>query len=378
LRHWVFGAGAAQVLLSASLLGAVAVLLDQPPEVAILLGLLFSLSSTAVVIQWMTDHHLLSQPHGMASFSILMFQDLAVVPILIMTGLLAHSAIPNWLGLMSMVLFKSVAAILLIYLVGRRLFRPCFKALAREHQPSTFVALVLLSTLGVAGLTEWAGLSMALGAFLAGLGPVAVAAGEPEIVAAAEAAGAMAVLTDPDLPSGSDRIHAALADLDPEGNFDPIINLQGDMPTLNPALIRQALAALEDAPDAALSTLVSPSTDAAERADPNVVKAVVSWPDDGAGGATTGRCLYFTRADAPTGAGPIQRHVGHYVWRRSALARFVAAAPSPLELREKLEQLRALELGMTIVARAVDEFPKGVDTPEHLESARAWYLEQAK
>ena len=169
LRHWVFGAGTAQVLLSASLLGAVAVLLDQPPEVAILLGLLFSLSSTAVVIQWMTDHHLLSQPHGMASFSILMFQDLAVVPILIMTGLLAHGATPNWLGLMSMVLFKSVAAILLIYLVGRRLFRPCFKALAREHQPSTFVALVLLSTLGVAGLTEWAGLSMALGAFLAGL-----------------------------------------------------------------------------------------------------------------------------------------------------------------------------------------------------------------
>jgi 3-deoxy-manno-octulosonate cytidylyltransferase (CMP-KDO synthetase) len=215
-------------------------------------------------------------------------------------------------------------------------------------------------------------------ALLAGLGPVAVAAGEPEIVAAAEAAGAMAVLTDPDLPSGSDRIHAALADLDPEGNFDPIINLQGDMPTLNPVLIQQALAALKDAPDAALSTLVSPSTDPAERADPNVVKAVVSWPDDGAGGATTGRCLYFTRADAPTGPGPIQRHVGLYVWRRSALARFVAAAPSPLELREKLEQLRALELGMTIVARAVDEFPKGVDTPEHLESARAWYQEQAK
>ena len=161
LRHWVFGAGTAQVLLSASLLGAVAVLLDQPPEVAILLGLLFSLSSTAVVIQWMTDHHLLSQPHGLASFSILMFQDLAVVPILIMTGLLAHGATPNWLGLMTLVLFKSVAAILLIYIVGRRLFRPCFKTLAREHQPSTFVALVLLSTLGVAGLTELAGLLLA-------------------------------------------------------------------------------------------------------------------------------------------------------------------------------------------------------------------------
>lgn len=214
-------------------------------------------------------------------------------------------------------------------------------------------------------------------ALLANLGPVAVAAGETEIVAAAQEAGAMAVLTDPDLPSGSDRIHAALAELDPDGHYDPIINLQGDMPTLNPALIQEAVAALADAPEAALSTLVSPSTDAAERADPNVVKAVVSWPAEAEGGATTGRCLYFTRADAPSGAGPIQRHVGLYVWRRRALARFVAAAPSPLEVREKLEQLRALELGMTIVARAVDEFPKGVDTPEHLEGARAWYQEQA-
>jgi 3-deoxy-manno-octulosonate cytidylyltransferase (CMP-KDO synthetase) len=214
-------------------------------------------------------------------------------------------------------------------------------------------------------------------ALLAGLGPVAVGAGEPEIVAAAQAAGAMAVLTDPDLPSGSDRIHAALAQLDPQGRFDPIINLQGDMPTLNPSLIQEALAALEDAPEAALSTLVSPSTDPGERADPNVVKAIVSWPHQSTTGSTTGRCLYFTRADAPAGPGPIQRHIGLYVWRRAALDRFVAAPPSPLELREKLEQLRALELGMTIVARAVGEFPKGVDTPEHLEGARAWYQEQA-
>jgi 3-deoxy-manno-octulosonate cytidylyltransferase (CMP-KDO synthetase) len=163
-----------------------------------------------------------------------------------------------------------------------------------------------------------------------------------------------------------------LLELDPEGKFDPIINLQGDMPTFDPALLTVALAALEAFPDADLATLVSPSSDPTERADPNLVKAIVSLE----AGATQGRCLYFTRADAPTGAGPIMRHVGLYVWRRAALARFVDTPPSPLELREKLEQLRALEMGMTIVAGVVDDFPKGVDTAEHLESARHWYREQ--
>jgi 3-deoxy-manno-octulosonate cytidylyltransferase (CMP-KDO synthetase) len=210
-------------------------------------------------------------------------------------------------------------------------------------------------------------------ALLAGLGPVAVAAGDVEILGPARESGARAVLTDPDLPSGSDRIFAALSELDPDGQFDPIINLQGDMPTFDPALLQVALAALADDPDADLSTLVSPSQDPIERADPNVVKAIVSMPE----GATTGRGLYFTRADAPYGEGPIFRHVGLYVWRRAALARFIAAPPSPLERREKLEQLRALELGMKIAVRSVVEFPKGVDTPEHLESARAWFKEQA-
>jgi 3-deoxy-manno-octulosonate cytidylyltransferase (CMP-KDO synthetase) len=208
---------------------------------------------------------------------------------------------------------------------------------------------------------------------LANLGQVAVAAGDEAILAPARQAGALAVLTDPDLPSGSDRIYAALLELDPQGNFDPIINLQGDMPTLDPTLLSAALAALDTYPDADLATLVSPSSDPIERADPNLVKAIVSLE----AGATRGRCLYFTRADAPTGAGPVMRHVGLYVWRRAALARFVAAPPSPLEVREKLEQLRALEMGMTIVAGVVDDFPKGVDTTEHLESARAWYREQS-
>jgi 3-deoxy-manno-octulosonate cytidylyltransferase (CMP-KDO synthetase) len=198
-------------------------------------------------------------------------------------------------------------------------------------------------------------------------GPVAVAAGEPEIVAAAESAGARGVLTDPELPSGSDRIHAALATLDPAGVYDPIVNLQGDMPTIDPSVIATALAALRAAPEADLATLVSPSADPADRADPNVVKAIVAW--DAADIA--GRCLYFTRADAPTGEGPVLCHVGLYVWRRAALARFVAAPPSPLEIRERLEQLRALELGMQVVTGVVADFPKGVDTPEHLETARA-------
>jgi 3-deoxy-manno-octulosonate cytidylyltransferase (CMP-KDO synthetase) len=209
-------------------------------------------------------------------------------------------------------------------------------------------------------------------AHLAGLGAVAVAAGDAAILGPAREAGALAVLTDPDLPSGSDRIYAALLELDPQGQFDPIINLQGDMPTFDPALLTTALSTLDAYPDADLATLVSPSNADADKTDPDLVKAIVSV----APGLASGRCLYFTRANAPWGQGSILRHVGLYVWRRAALARFVAAPPSPLERREKLEQLRALEMGMTIVASLVDDFPKGVDTAQHLESARAWYREQ--
>lgn len=192
------------------------------------------------------------------------------------------------------------------------------------------------------------------------VGDVLVAAAEPEIAAAAEAAGAEAALTDPDLPSGTDRIAAAVAGRD----ADIIVNLQGDMPTIDPALIQAGVSALANAD---IATLVSPSTAPDERANPNVVKAIVSWPPSG----QVGRALYFTRAAAPHGDGPIWRHVGLYVYRRAALERFVAAPPSPLERRESLEQLRALEIGLRIACGLTADFPKGVDSPPDLEAARA-------
>jgi 3-deoxy-manno-octulosonate cytidylyltransferase (CMP-KDO synthetase) len=194
-------------------------------------------------------------------------------------------------------------------------------------------------------------------ALKANVGPVLVAAGEPEIAAAAEAAGARAVLTDPALPSGTDRVLAAVGALDKR--HDVIVNLQGDMPTMPARLIAAALDALSD--DADIATLVSPSSDAADRENPNLVKAIVG---------ENGRALYFTRTGAPWGEGPIQRHVGIYVFRRSALERFVKTSPTALERREKLEQLRALEMGLVIKAGSTPFFPKGVDGPEDLEVAR--------
>jgi 3-deoxy-manno-octulosonate cytidylyltransferase (CMP-KDO synthetase) len=193
----------------------------------------------------------------------------------------------------------------------------------------------------------------------ANAGPVLVAAAEEEVAEAALKAGANVTLTDPNLPSGSDRVFAALQAFDPDGRFDVVVNLQGDMPTMRAADVARAVAALRDGAD--IATLVSPSTDDEERNNPNLVKAIR---------AADGRCLYFTRSPAPHGEGPIERHVGIYVYRRDALARFVAAPPSPLELREKLEQLRALEMGMTIRADAIEDFPKGVDSPPDLEAAR--------
>jgi len=190
-------------------------------------------------------------------------------------------------------------------------------------------------------------------------GPVLVAAAEEEVAEAALKAGANVTLTDPALPSGSDRVHAALEAFDPRGRFDVAVNLQGDMPTMRAEDVARAVAALR--PGADIATLVSPSTDAGDRDNPNVVKAIR---------AADGRCLAFTRAPAPWGDGPVQRHVGIYVYRRGALASFVAAPRSPLEVRENLEQMRALEMGMMIVADVIDVFPKGVDSPADLETAR--------
>jgi 3-deoxy-manno-octulosonate cytidylyltransferase (CMP-KDO synthetase) len=193
----------------------------------------------------------------------------------------------------------------------------------------------------------------------ANAGPVLVAACEEDVAEAALKAGGNVTLTDPDLPSGSDRVHAALEAFDPKQRYDVAVNLQGDMPTMRAEDVAKAVAALRDGAD--IATLVSPSNDPADRDNPNVVKAMR---------AQDGRCLYFTRASAPHGNGAIERHVGIYVYRRDALARFVAAPPSPLEQREKLEQLRALEMGMVIRADAIADFPKGVDSPADLEAAR--------
>ena len=200
----------------------------------------------------------------------------------------------------------------------------------------------------------------------AGIGRVVVAAAEKEIAEAVEAAGGEAVLTDPALPSGSDRVWQALERVDPESAHDIILNVQGDLPTLDPALIRIAGDVLAEG-EADISTLIAAITLEEEKTRPDVVKAVVSL----APGARTGRALYFTRATAPSGEGPLYHHIGLYGFRRAALKRFVTLPPSPLEQRERLEQLRALENGMRIDAALVETVPLGVDTQEHLEKARA-------
>lgn len=201
----------------------------------------------------------------------------------------------------------------------------------------------------------------------AGAGAVAVAAGDAAIVEAVTAAGGRAVLTDPDLPSGSDRILAALAELDPGGRHDAVINLQGDMPFVAPSVTAACARLLAEQPACDIATVVAPEASAADRANPDVVKAVLALEADGA----SGKALYFTRS-ALYGDGPVWRHIGIYGYRRDALERFNAAPPSALERREKLEQLRALELGMTIWAAVVDEAPISVDNPADLERARAY------
>jgi 3-deoxy-manno-octulosonate cytidylyltransferase (CMP-KDO synthetase) len=202
-------------------------------------------------------------------------------------------------------------------------------------------------------------------AMAAGLGPVVVAAGEEAIVRCVEKAGGRAVLTDPNLPSGSDRIWAALKAIDPKGAHDVVVNLQGDLPALDPGQLKTVVDALAKS-GADIATLAAPIDNAADETDPAVVKAVVAWDAD----ERLGRALYFTRTTAPGGEGALYHHVGLYAYRREALESFVALPPSPLESREKLEQLRALEAGMSIAVARVDEAPLSVDTPADLERAR--------
>jgi 3-deoxy-manno-octulosonate cytidylyltransferase (CMP-KDO synthetase) len=201
---------------------------------------------------------------------------------------------------------------------------------------------------------------------LADVGPVAVAAGDPEVVEAVERAGGRAVLTDPSLPSGSDRIMAALEALDPARRFDTVINLQGDMPFVAPEVTAACAELMAREPDCDIATVVAPEASPADRTNPDVVKAVLALAE----GGSAGRALYFTRS-VLYGDAPIWRHIGIYGYRRDALARFTAAAPSPLERREKLEQLRALELGMRIDAAVAPAAPISVDTPADLAAARA-------
>ncbi len=204
----------------------------------------------------------------------------------------------------------------------------------------------------------------------ADVGPVLVAAGDQEIVEAVADHGGEAIMTDPALPSGSDRITQALTEIDAAHRFRRVVNLQGDLPTIDPALLRTVLRPL-DLLDSDIGTLAVATTDAAEREDPNVVKAIVAFqPDAGDGRTEVGRALYFTRATAPSGPGPVYHHIGIYAYRRNALERFAALPPSPLERRERLEQLRALEHGMTVGVARVDTVPLGVDTPDQLAEAR--------
>jgi 3-deoxy-manno-octulosonate cytidylyltransferase (CMP-KDO synthetase) len=201
-------------------------------------------------------------------------------------------------------------------------------------------------------------------AVAANAGRVVVATDSEEIVKVVTAAGGEAVMTRADHASGSDRVHEAVTKVDPAREASIIVNLQGDLPTLDPQLVGQCVAPLATA-ETAIATLAAVISEAEERTNPNVVK-VVGTPI----AENRLRALYFTRATAPSGDGPLYHHIGIYAYRRDSLERFVSLPPSPLEKREKLEQLRALEAQMRIDVTIVDTVPLGVDTPADLERVR--------
>ena len=197
-------------------------------------------------------------------------------------------------------------------------------------------------------------------------GRAVVATDAPEICDAVEQAGGEAVMTRSDHESGTDRVHEAVESIDQQGIFDIIVNLQGDLPTLDPSLITACIEPLAQ-PSVDIATLAAQITNDTERTDPNVVKVVGAGSND----EPVMRALYFTRACAPHGDGPLYHHIGLYAFRRAALSNFVSLPCSTLEKREKLEQLRALEAGMRIDVGLVDTVPVGVDTPADLERVRA-------
>ncbi|MBO0716352.1 MAG: 3-deoxy-manno-octulosonate cytidylyltransferase [Rhizobiales bacterium] len=205
----------------------------------------------------------------------------------------------------------------------------------------------------------------------AAVGPAVVATDSEAIAAAVAKAGGRAVLTRADHASGSDRIYEAVEQIDANGSAKIIINLQADLPTVTPAVIAAALTPLDD-PAVDIATLAAEIASPEERTDPNVVKVVGTLVSPG-----RLRALYFTRATAPAGEGPLYHHIGLYAFRRAALQTFVKLPASPLERREKLEQLRALEAGMRVDVALVDTVPLGVDTPGDLEKARAMLTERS-
>ncbi|PHS26909.1 MAG: 3-deoxy-manno-octulosonate cytidylyltransferase [Robiginitomaculum sp.] len=220
-------------------------------------------------------------------------------------------------------------------------------------------------------LAEIAGVPMvvcvARAAQSAGFGKVVIAAAEQEIIDAVSLYGVRAVLTDPDLPSGSDRVRAAAQVIDPRGMAEIIVNVQGDMPELSADHVRAVITALREDPSAAIATLAFESQNATERDDENVVKVVLDGPATG----KPARAIDFSRRAPPIDAGSFWHHIGIYAYRRAALERFCALPPSERELRDRLEQLRALDDGMRIVCAPVARDCPGIDSPADLARIRA-------
>ncbi len=245
--------------------------------------------------------------------------------------------------------------------------------LRQPARPIILIPARLASTrLPMKPLAEIAGVPMIVHvwrrAVAAAVGPVVVASGDLAIAETIERAGGRAVMTDPALPTGSDRIQAAITLIDPEGAHDAVVNVQGDMPMLDPSAIRLALAALAD-PDADIATLAAEIADPAQLHAISVNKVVAGFADP----TRPARALYFSKAPVPWGEGPHYEHIGLYAYRRTALDRFVTLPRGVLEQRERLEQLRALEAGMRISVSLIDPARLGVqvDTPDDLARARA-------